>query len=51
MDLAGSDRERQSKTHSEGMRFTEAININLSLAALQLGNVIYALTQNTKLRC
>eukprot|EP00466_Bigelowiella_natans_P016562 jgi/Bigna1/87357/estExt_fgenesh1_pg.C_190148 len=40
VDLAGS--ERQSKTGAEGMRLTEAKNINLSLSAL--GNVISALT-------
>ena len=44
VDLAGS--ERQSKTEAKGMRFTEAININLSLSAL--GNVINSLTSNTK---
>lgn len=42
VDLAGS--ERQSKTQAKGARFTEAININLSLSAL--GNVINALTSN-----
>jgi len=44
VDLAGS--ERQSKTEAKGMRFTEAININLSLSAL--GNVINSLTSNSK---
>eukprot|EP01084_Bolivina_argentea_P181327 313180_1 len=43
VDLAGS--ERQTKTEATGLRFTEAININLSLSAL--GNVINSLT-NTK---
>merc|ERR1712129_54928 len=42
VDLAGS--ERQKKTEAKGLRFTEAININLSLSAL--GNVINALTAN-----
>lgn len=45
VDLAGS--ERQSKTEAKGMRFTEAININLSLSAL--GNVINALTKSTSI--
>merc|ERR1712129_108564 len=44
VDLAGS--ERQSKTEAKGMRFTEAININLSLSAL--GNVIKSLTSKGK---
>ena len=39
VDLAGS--ERQKKTHAEGDRLKEAIEINLSLSAL--GNVISAL--------
>ena len=39
VDLAGS--ERQSKTHAEGDRFKEAVNINQSLSTL--GNVISAL--------
>mmetsp|Transcript_21796 Transcript_21796/g.35012 ORF Transcript_21796/g.35012 Transcript_21796/m.35012 type:complete len:733 (+) Transcript_21796:210-2408(+) len=43
VDLAGS--ERQSKTHAKGVRFTEAVNINLSLSAL--GNVINALAAST----
>eukprot|EP00484_Ammonia_sp_Unknown_P007721 CAMPEP_0197075110 /NCGR_PEP_ID=MMETSP1384-20130603/211443_1 /TAXON_ID=29189 /ORGANISM="Ammonia sp." /LENGTH=733 /DNA_ID=CAMNT_0042513953 /DNA_START=18 /DNA_END=2219 /DNA_ORIENTATION=- len=43
VDLAGS--ERQSKTEAKGVRFTEAININLSLSAL--GNVINALTSSS----
>ena len=46
VDLAGS--ERQKKTEAKGLRFTEAININLSLSAL--GNVINALTSNKKLK-
>lgn len=39
VDLAGS--ERLSKTQAEGLRLQEGININLGLLAL--GNVIYAL--------
>jgi hypothetical protein len=39
VDLAGS--ERQSKTHAQGDRLIEAININLSLTTL--GNVISSL--------
>ena len=39
MDLAGSERQRYSRTH--GKRFKEATKINLSLSAL--GNVISAL--------
>jgi kinesin family protein 3/17 len=43
VDLAGS--ERQKKTHAEGERLKEAIEINLSLSAL--GNVISALVDGT----
>ncbi|CUF44615.1 kinesin, putative, partial [Bodo saltans] len=41
VDLAGS--ERLKRSHSEGIRQTEAIHINKSLAAL--GNVLHALSE------
>lgn len=43
VDLAGSERQRD--THAEGVRLTEAKNINKSL--LTLGNVIQALSEQS----
>jgi hypothetical protein len=45
VDLAGSEKQKQTKTNKEGLK--EAININKSL--LTLGNVINALTGKVKL--
>ena len=44
VDLAGS--ERLKRTHAEGERFKEGVNINLGL--LCLGNVISALGEDGK---
>ena len=45
VDLAGSEKQKQTKTNKEGLK--EAININKSL--LTLGNVINALTGKVQL--